>query len=86
MEHKHLTPVAVLVMHAVTSLLNLQQSMQANRNNIYARKKHPFTSYPAAKRPKQNKLAVPNIREKPVDFFKDTMRVSTLAPAIILQT
>ena len=32
MEHKHITPVAVLTMHAVTSLLYFQCSMQTNRN------------------------------------------------------
>ena len=55
--------------------------MQADRN-IYARKKHPFTGYPAAKHPKHNKLAVTDIQEKPVD----TARASTLASAIILKT
>ena len=54
--------------------------------NIYARKKHPFTRHPAAKHPKHNKLVVTDIREKPVDFFNDTARASTLSPAIILQT
>ena len=33
-----------------------------------ARKKHPFTSYPAAKHPKQQN-AVTDIRLKPEDFF-----------------
>ena len=43
---------------------------------IFVRKKHPVTCCPAAKHPKQNKLAVTDIREKPVDFFKDTARAS----------
>ena len=47
-------------------------------------KKHPFTSYPAAKHPKQNKLAVTDIRDKSVDCVHDTARALTLAPAIIL--
>ena len=53
---------------------------------IYSRKKHPFTSYPAAKHEKSSKLVVTDIQEKPVDFFNDTARASTLASAIILQT
>ena len=44
---------------------------------------HPFTSYLAAKHPKHNKLAVTDIREKQVDFFNDTARVSALASALI---
>ena len=59
--------------------------MQADRN-IYARKKHPFTGYPAAKHPKHNKLAVTDMQEKPVVLFTDTARVPAFAPAIILQT
>ena len=50
------------------------------------KEKHSFTSHPAAKNPKHNKLAVTDIREKPVDFFNNTARASTLAPAIILRT
>ena len=53
---------------------------------IYARKKHEFTTYHAAKHQKRNKLAVTNVREKPVNFFNETARASTLTPAIILQT
>ena len=49
-------------------------------------KKHPFASYPAAKNPKHNKLAVTDIREKPVDFLNDIARVCTFAPLIILLT
>ena len=47
---------------------------------IYARKKHPFTSYPAAKHPKRSKLAITNMRKKPVNLFYCTTRPSTLAP------
>ena len=53
---------------------------------IYVSKKHPFTCCLAAKHPKHNKLAVADIREKPVDFFNDTAQASALAPAIILLT
>ena len=48
--------------------------------------KHPFTSCPAAKHSKHNKLAVTSIQEKPVDLLNDTAWASTLAPAIILKT
>ena len=37
---------------------------------INAMKKHSFTSCPAAKHPKHNKLAATNIREKPVDWHR----------------
>ena len=36
---------------------------------IYARKKHPFASYPTAKHPKHSKFAITDIQEKPVNFF-----------------
>ena len=42
------------------------------------RKRHPFTSYPAAKHPKRRKLAITDMREKPVEFF--------WSPAIIVAT
>ena len=49
--------------------------------------KHPFTSFPAAKHPKHNKLAVTDIRKKKqVDFLYYIAWVSTFAPAIILLT
>ena len=53
---------------------------------IYFREKHPFTSYPAAKHPKHNKLAVADTRKKSVDFFNDTARATNLAPAILSRT
>ena len=37
--------------------------------HIYARKKHPFTCYPAAKHPKHSEFAIADMREKPVKFF-----------------
>ena len=43
--------------------------MQANKIYIYGRKKHTFTSYPTTKHRKQSKFAIPDMREKPVDFF-----------------
>ena len=46
---------------------------------IYARKKHPFASYPAAKHPNAD------IQQKPVEFFINTARASTLAFAIFFQ-
>ena len=52
---------------------------------FYGRKKHPFTSYPAAKHPKCSKFTlITDMQEKPVDFFCCTTRASTLAPSIIL--
>ena len=53
-------------------------------SRIYARKKHPFTSYPAAKHTKHSKFAITDMRRKPVDFSYCTARVSTLVPLIIL--
>ena len=32
-------------------------------------KRHPFTSYPAAKHPKHSKSAITDMQEKPADFF-----------------
>ena len=49
-------------------------------------KKHPFTSYPAEKHPKHNKLAVTDKQKKTVDFFDDAARASTLASAITFPT
>ena len=51
---------------------------------IYARKKHPFASYPAAKHPKHSKFTVTDIREKPVNFLHCSTRASTLVSAILL--
>ena len=53
---------------------------------IYARKKHTFTGYPAAKHPKHSKFTITDIREKPVDFFRCMTRASTLALTIFLPT
>ena len=53
---------------------------------IYARKKHPFASYSAAKHLKHSKFAITNIREKPVNFFYCSTRASTLVSAIYLKT
>ena len=62
--------------------------MQANRNilYIYARKKHLFTGYPAAKHPKLSKFAITDIREKPVNFFHCSTRASTLVFTITMLT
>ena len=68
------------------SIISIDDLCKPIETYIYARNKHPFTSYAAAKHPKHNKLAVTGIREKPADFFNDTTRVSTLAPTIILST
>ena len=52
---------------------------------IYARKKHPFASYPAAKHPNAENLRLQTYNKKPVDFFNDTARALTLALAIIFK-
>ena len=54
--------------------------MQANKNIHISPKKKPFKSYPAAKHPKHNKLAVTDIQEKPVNISNDTARALTLLP------
>ena len=36
---------------------------------IYARKKHTFTSYSAAKHPKHSKFAITDIPDQPVNLF-----------------
>ena len=53
---------------------------------IYGRKKHPFTGYPAAKHPKHSKFAITDMREKPVNFFYCSTRASTLVSAKTLLT
>ena len=60
--------------------------MQANKIYIYARKKHPFASYPTAKYPNAANLRLQTYDKKPVDFFNNTARASTLALAIIFKT
>ena len=76
-ECKHWTPVAVLTMHAITCFIyyfnDLRKLIEIY---IYARKKHPFTSYPAAKHPLQTR----DRNEWP--FFYCVARASTLTPAI----
>ena len=46
---------------------------------VYARKKHPFASYPAAKHPNASDLRLQTYEKKPVDFFINTSRASTSA-------
>ena len=73
-EHKHLAPVAVLTMHAITSLLYMFNLCRPIEKCIYIMlvEKPRITRCPAAKHPKHNKLAVTDIGEKLVDFFHDT--------------
>ena len=67
-------------MHAVTKFIIFFNSLcKPIEIYIYARKKHPFTSYPAAKLPKHNKFAATDLLEKPVDFFNNTARASNFA-------
>ena len=79
---------AVALFRSGTQTLNSGRSLGYRRGNesiiifndlfksleiyIDARKQHPFTSYPAAKHPKQNKLGVTDLREKPANLFNDT--------------
>ena len=71
MDHKHLTPVAVSAMHAVTNLLCFNDLCKPIEIYIYVRKRHPFTSYLAARHPKHKKnLRLQMNEKKPVDFFK----------------
>ena len=60
--------------------------MQANRNIHLSQKKAPIYKLPLSKAPKNNELAVTDIRQKPVELFTDTAQVPTLAPAIIFRT
>ena len=53
---------------------------------VYVSEKHPSKCCPAAKHPKDNKLPVTRILEKPADFFYGTKQALTLAQAIILLT
>ena len=53
---------------------------------IYARKKHPFTSYPAAKHPETSNLWLQTYDRNQLTFFTDAARAPTLAPARILRT
>ena len=54
--NKHLTPVAVLAMHAVTSLLYFHQSMQANRNIHLYQEKALIYKLPCSKASKRTNL------------------------------
>ena len=74
-----------------TQTFNFCRSLDYARGNkyiiflmIYARKKHPFTCCPAAKHQKHNRLAVTDIREKPVDSLNNNARASALSSSIIL--
>ena len=56
-EHKYFTPVAALAVHAVTNLVYFFNELcKPIEIYIYARKKHPITSYPTAKHPKTTNL------------------------------
>ena len=59
--------------------------MQVNKNIHLCQEKTPIYKLSAAKHSKNHKLAVVDIRQKPVEFFTDTARAPTLAPAIICE-
>ena len=83
MEHKHLTPVAVLTIQAVTSLLYFfNDPCKPIEIYVYAREEHSFTSYPAAK---HSKFAITDRRQNQQSFYCMT-RASTSATALILLT
>ena len=69
--HKHLTSMTVFTVHAKTSLLYILSNdlCKLIETYIYARKKHPFTGYPAVKHPKHGKFAITDMRQKPVNLF-----------------
>ena len=68
--HKHLTAIAVLTVRVKTSQYTLSNDLcKPLEIYVYARKKHPSSGYPTAKHPKHRKLAITDIREKPVNFF-----------------
>ena len=52
---------------------------------IYARKKHPFASYSAAKHPNASNLRLQKSDKNQWTFFINTARAPTLAHAIILK-
>ena len=68
------------------SIISFNDLCEPIERYIYARNKHPFTLYPAAKHPTRSKFAITPMREKPVHFIYCTTREPTLAPAIILLT
>ena len=53
---------------------------------IYARKKHPFASYPAEKHPNASNLWLQKYNKNQCTFFINTARATTLALATIVQT
>ena len=59
--------------------------MQANRNIHLCQEKAPIYKLSRSKAPKHSKLAVTDMRQKPVDFFDNTAQASTLALAIIFK-
>ena len=72
-EHEHWNPVASLDYERVTKS-DIYVTMKINlykpiKNASLLAKKHPFTSYPAAKLQKRGKLRVTDIAEKPVNFL-----------------
>ena len=58
--HEHWTSIAVLTVHAESSLLFyymlFNDLCKLIEIQIYGRKKHPFTSYPAEKHPKMEQI------------------------------
>ena len=87
-EHKHQTPVAVLIMHVITSLLYIffNNLCRPIGKYIYLSEKALICMFSRRKAPKYSKFSVTNAGKKTVDFSYGTARASTLAPEIILPT
>ena len=85
--HCHRPPFAVFTMHARgnESIIYFTDLCKPIETYIYARKKHPFASYPAAKHPNAANLRLQTYDKKPVDCFNNTARSTTLALAIIFE-
>ena len=85
--HYRRTPFAVLTMHAVTSLLStyFTDLCKPVETYIYAWKKHPFASYPAAKHPNTANLRLQTYDKDQWTFFNNAARTLTLAFAIIFK-
>ena len=79
LKHWHRTLFAVLAMHALTSLIYFTNLCTPIETYIYARKKHPFVSYPAAKHPNASNLQLQTYEKKQWTLFNNTARASTLS-------
>ena len=86
-KHKHFNPVAVCLGDARgnKSIIFFNDLCKPIEIYIYARKKHPFTNYPAAQHPKTINLRLQTYDKTQWTFFTGTARAPILTPAIILR-